>query len=324
MSDKQVLLDGHYLNPATGLSETLNVLLANNQLVGLGYVPDEDEESIQKKSIKGAYIVSNPMGVSFDLLDPSSLPRVSELLISRGYTHFSACVSHADVSELLSVPQSALFSPFTYLKDVEGRIVECSQLKQQGVCGFVHSFETDKDWTVFQEGIIACSLLELPIVMPVQTDSFDFEKALNLFNDLNGYKLHFSGLDNRTALEAILKYNQSRDRVSVGVPASKVNDKNFIDALKGLFESPLAFCFEYKMEDSESLSTFLLSFASTMGLSLAKVVSVLSEAPFSCFGLSYEGFGLYSRPCFSVCRIDPEESTEQVFIKGACVYDTST
>lgn len=54
-----ILLDGQFVDPVLGSSDTRNFLFKNGKLVGIGYVPDEDEETLTQINCKNCIIVPN-------------------------------------------------------------------------------------------------------------------------------------------------------------------------------------------------------------------------------------------------------------------------
>jgi len=54
---QQALVNGKLLNPIQGTLNTCNLVISKGKLVGMGYVPDEDEEAIEIIDLSGCLII---------------------------------------------------------------------------------------------------------------------------------------------------------------------------------------------------------------------------------------------------------------------------
>ncbi|RAP39032.1 hypothetical protein DID80_00765 [Candidatus Marinamargulisbacteria bacterium SCGC AAA071-K20] len=68
-NNSRIFLDGKLLDTATKTSNPTNVLIAKNKIVGLGYVPDEDEKTLTQEKIKGSYVFPKPIAMPSEFDD---------------------------------------------------------------------------------------------------------------------------------------------------------------------------------------------------------------------------------------------------------------
>jgi len=57
MSSKKVYLNGRVWNPFSGQFEVQNILVANQKIAGLGYLPDEDEDQLEQIDLKNKWLI---------------------------------------------------------------------------------------------------------------------------------------------------------------------------------------------------------------------------------------------------------------------------
>ena len=62
-NESTIFLDGKLIDTTTNTSNTTNILICKNKIIGLGYVPDEDEENLIQKNIKNSYIFPKPIAI---------------------------------------------------------------------------------------------------------------------------------------------------------------------------------------------------------------------------------------------------------------------
>ncbi|MDA1353922.1 MAG: dihydroorotase [bacterium] len=65
-----VLLDGQFVDPVLGRCESRNFLFTGGKLVGMGYVPDEDEDNLVQIDCKGCIIVPNILDMWANFREP--------------------------------------------------------------------------------------------------------------------------------------------------------------------------------------------------------------------------------------------------------------
>ncbi len=96
---KIVLLNGVLLDPTRRSQQPTNLLFAGGKLVGMGYVPDEDEENLVKIDLAGAWIVPNIVDGYAHLGEPGFEER--ETFASAGQAAI-----HGGVTSLVATPDT--------------------------------------------------------------------------------------------------------------------------------------------------------------------------------------------------------------------------
>ncbi len=102
IASKVAILNGRLWNPRAQAAEIQNMLFSNGVLVGTGYIPDEDEEKIEKVDVGGALILPNVIDIGAldsNDIDPR-LPQLTPLGLMGGVSH----LGHFTPSESVIFP----------------------------------------------------------------------------------------------------------------------------------------------------------------------------------------------------------------------------
>ncbi len=93
-----VFLDGKLLDPQTGKLDITNIVVSNGAVIGIGYVPDEKEDEIEKINIAGKWILPGITDVNTMVGEPGYSENETVLSVSRA-------AAHGGVTRLIPSPE---------------------------------------------------------------------------------------------------------------------------------------------------------------------------------------------------------------------------
>ena len=149
---KTVLLNAKLIKPDSKPPETCNLLLANGKLIGMGYIPDEAEDSVHQIDLQGCWIVPNIIDSFVQGCEPGfenrdNLDSVSTAAASAGITGlisspetYPVCDTPEMIQFILNRATSATLPVYPLggvTKQLQGsELAEMGLMKKAGAVGF--------------------------------------------------------------------------------------------------------------------------------------------------------------------------------------------
>lgn len=188
---KVAFIDGIVLDFFQKSQQQLNILLANGKVVGLGYLPDEDQEISQIIQISKLLIVPNILDMCVQVGDPFS----SE---NETFESISTAAITAGISAILGTSQMAIDTPEEILairqeshryklpmyllgaitqKRAGQLLSEMGLLKENGVIAFSDGCYI-KDESIMKKALQYSAMLKVPLIIgPTDMSGYDMQEG---------------------------------------------------------------------------------------------------------------------------------------------------
>ncbi len=213
---KVAFVNGKVLNPEQGTIEQLNILLINNKVAGLGYLPDDDDEC-RVIDVSGCIIVPSIIDSFANLNEPGQEIRetfesASTAALRSGITAI-ACTPDTnpvlDKPELISSVKSNIalnslipvFPLGAVTKKTEGKeLAELALMKAEGVPAYTDCRRVDNP-VVMRNALLYSEMINAPLFITPYSTSLPYNGVMN-----EGYYSTILGLNGipNTAEETII------------------------------------------------------------------------------------------------------------------------
>ncbi|MSR89062.1 MAG: hypothetical protein EXS67_05370 [Candidatus Margulisbacteria bacterium] len=327
----------------------LNILIENNRIAGMGYLPDENEDDIQIIDIKGSIIIPNLTDAHVQ-----SLPR-PEVLAHSGITHIVS--KQTGTSPI----KHHLISPLT--KQSKGQEPsEMLTLKEQGSIAFSDGNSPD-NVNLMRNCLDYSNSLDIPIIIRPNETSLTQESAMQegcISTDLGlaesirikrdlqllatyGGKIHFFPITTAHSVQLIRDAKASHLNVTCGTaPHYLLKTKNDVKdndtqaktypplrtetdrlaLIEGLLDGTIDIIASDHTEAAFGTASFstlipsLFTLHQTHDIPMQTLINCVSYNPNRIFKLNHTPFGLGSKASFTIIKLKPEPNITHTIIDG--------